>query len=184
MVEQVVGIGSVAGRIVARAFHKKRLLVIAQHPRELTGDGATCIVNELFRERHRSRQVCPRNKCIVGQGGNRRPVRWRWFVGTEADRDIRSPGKHDVVPLRVLIRIVADRAAQSPEMAALRKHRQMLANVQPGGACGDRLELAADLFGSIRFHVEGVYLRQPAGQENEDHRLRPGPCATCFAQRP
>src|SRR5437773_1349683 len=47
----------------------------------------------------------------------------------------------------------------------------MLAHADAGHAGGDRLELAADLFGSVGLHVKRVMVRSAARQEDDQARL-------------
>ncbi len=67
---------------------------------------------------------------------------------------------------------IADRgygADESIFVAAGREHRQVLADLDAGGARRDRLELAADGVGRIGLEVEAVELREAAGEKDEDH---------------
>ena len=51
----------------------------------------------------------------------------------------------------------------------------MLADLHAGHLGGDRLELAAHLRRGVRLEVERVDVAGAAGEEDEDHRLRPRP---------
>ena len=48
----------------------------------------------------------------------------------------------------------------------------MLANMDAGRLGGNWVELPAHFTGCVRLHVKAVLLRQPAGEENIDDRLR------------
>ena len=55
-------------------------------------------------------------------------------------------------------------------MAALGQLRQMLRYFDAGRAGGDRSECAADAFGRLGLEVEAFVLREPAREEDINHR--------------
>ena len=48
----------------------------------------------------------------------------------------------------------------------------MLTDVRAGRARADRFELTANLHGRVRLQIEALMLRESAGEEDVDHRLR------------
>ncbi len=74
--------------------------------------------------------------------------------------------------VRLVVRHATGRSASWSVRVARRGRCSQ--TTMPGHVRGDRLELAADALGGVGLHVERVEVAQPAGQEDQDHRLRPG----------
>ena len=71
----------------------------------------------------------------------------------------------------MVIRRMSQRTADRPQMTALRKHRQVFANLNPRGFCGDRLKLAPDIVRCFRLHIEAVVLTETAREKDVDDRF-------------
>src|SRR5436190_22416890 len=72
----------------------------------------------------------------------------------------------------MIVRRMRERANQRPQLAPLRQHRQMLANLDARRPRRDRFELAPDIVRRIRLQIEAIVLSQTARQEDIDARLR------------
>ena len=83
------------------------------------------------------------------------------------------PGEELVRRVEVVRMPVRERPHDGQPIGARGEPRQVLAERDAGRLRGDRLELAADLGRRVGLQVERVELARPAGQEDQDHRLRP-----------
>ena len=88
----------------------------------------------------------------------------------ETGGQLAAAGQHQAGALRVLVPAVRDAAAQGPLVAAVGQQRQVLADLEPGSASGNRSELAPNVLGGIRLGIKALVLSQPAGQEDVDDR--------------
>ena len=61
---------------------------------------------------------------------------------------------------------MGERTNQCPFIRALRKHRQMFANMNTGGLRADGIEFTSDFARRIRFKIKTFVLCQAAGKEN------------------
>ena len=72
---------------------------------------------------------------------------------------------------RMVVRWMRKRPHERPLIRSSRQLRQMFANLHARRLGRDRLELAANIFRSVRLQVKTVVLSQSAGQEDVDNRL-------------
>ena len=80
-----------------------------------------------------------------------------------------EPGQ-DVVRIVavVFVRVGADQRGPVHDLGDL---RQQFADLRPGNRAGDRLQLAADIGGSLRLEVEHVLMGRASEEVDQDHRL-------------
>ncbi len=125
--------------------------------------------------RHREvRRHARRGAAFVGDDGAEAGV--KADEGAAADRDARrSAGHHVVVAGAVVALVVADGAHHGQLVGDARRAAcRCCEKSMPGTACADGLELAADLLRRFRLGVEGLVVRRPAVQPDEDAALRLG----------
>ena len=89
----------------------------------------------------------------------------------EAGRLHGTTSQHKVMPERVAVGRMRQRANQQPIVASSGKLGKVFADLRAGRLRGDRLELAAHGVRGVGLEVEAVLLRQSAGKKNIDQRL-------------
>ena len=146
----------------------------AERACKLTGERAAFAMHEFIWQDNGRRQIvfALRQQC----GGQRRHAGMIGLLrlrGIKTQRRIGAAGEHDVMAQRVITAAMSKRTNQRPLFRDAREIGEVLADVQPGSARADGLELATDFHGSVRLHVEALMLRESAGKEDVNHRLCP-----------
>ncbi len=170
MVELVGGVGAVSLGLEFGSFQEPRVPLAAHLAGELAGEDAATVVDEPLGQHHGGWQVVRPGQHRVGHGGDAGPVAVLRLVAVETGGELAPAGQHHQVSGGVVVGGMGQRPHQRPQVRAGGQAGQVLADLHAGGACGDGLELAADVRRRVRFHVEAVVLAQPARQENKDHR--------------
>ena len=165
MVEGVFRKGAIGQRIVGRRGQEERITLRAHVPGELSRNDPPRAMDQLLRQNDRGRQIAAGRNDVVRDRRDRRPVRFLRSLRIKTARHLRPAGEHDVVPLGMLVRTVSERAADRPLVAAPRQLGHVLANPKPRRARAHRLELAPNLLGRVRLHVEAVDLREAPRKE-------------------
>ena len=93
-------------------------------------------------------------------------------IRIKATREIRSARQHDVVPGRVIVGMVTQRANETVLVGSVGQEGKMLAKYQARRSSGDRFELTPDFGRGVGLGVKAFMLREAAGEKNVNAGLR------------
>ena len=137
---------------------------------ELALNETTLPVLELVRQDQSGGQVVQGRKQRAGKGDHPRPVRVLGLGPVKAQRQLGPARQHDVMRPGMVVGVVRKRAHQGVLVGEARQFWEMLADLNPVCAAGDRRKLPSKLQRCVGFHVEAFVLGESAGEKDVNHR--------------
>ena len=142
MVEQVVRVGSVVDRVVARGLDEKGLLPGSELPGELSGENATGAVADLVGKNNGRWEVAAAGRSSLASAAMDGQSVSCGLLGLKLGGRSVRPVSMMWCPCECSFQLWCERPAERPHLAAPGELGKVLADVEAGGLCADRHKLA------------------------------------------